>query len=345
MRWRLAFVVMVFALALALPGGGVCQAGNVATEEFMVPSSDPGIKLFVRNKHPQGESRFQEDRILLFVHGATYPSETGFDIALGGISWMDFMAQRGWDVYITDVRGYGRSTRPPEMQQPPDKNPPFAHTDDAVKDVSVVVDHILKRRKVERINLLGWSWGTTIMGSYTAKNNSKVRRLVLYAPLWLLKEPPPIGGQGPLGAYRTVTADAARQRGLRGIPQEKQEEISPKAWFDRWWQANLATDPEGAKQDPPVLRAPNGIIDDLRKYWMSGKPYYDPSEIAVPTLVILAEWDQDTPLYMAQEVFQKLTKPKVKRMVVIGEGTHAVALEKNRMQLFRETALFLEEEH
>ncbi len=77
----------------------------------------------------------------------------------------------------------------------------------------------------------------------------------------------------------------------------------------------------------------------------NGKPYYDPSEIAVPTLVILAEWDQDTPLYMAQEVFQKLTRPKVKRMVVIGEGTHAVALEKNRMQLFRETALFLEEEH
>ncbi len=48
---------------------------------------------------------------------------------------------------------------------------------------------------------------------------------------------------------------------------------------------------------------------------------------------------------LPQEVFQKLTKPEAKRMVVIGEGTHAVALEKNRLQLFRETALFLEEEH
>lgn len=345
MKSRVIPVLVVLALVLGLPVSGLPQARKIVTEEFMVPSSDPGIKLFVRNKHLRGKSKFTEERILLFVHGATYPSETGFDIPLGGISWMDFMAQRGWDVYITDVRGYGRSTRPPQMDEPPEKNPPFAHTDEAVKDVSSVVDYILKKRGVSKINLLGWSWGTTIMGTYTAKNNSKVRRLVLYAPLWLLKEPPPIGGQGPLGAYRTVTADSARQRGLRGIPQERQEEISPKAWFDKWWEANLATDPVGSKQNPPVLRAPNGIIDDLRKYWMSGKPYYDPSEITVPTLVILAEWDQDTPLYMAQEVFHKLNKPKVKRMVVIGEGTHALALEKNRLQLFRETALFLEEQH
>jgi hypothetical protein len=50
-------------------------------------------------------------------------------------------------------------------------------------------------------------------------------------------------------------------------------------------------------------------------------------------LLILAEWDQDTPLYMAQEVFAKLTNAPYKRHVLIGEGTHAVAVEKNRMHL------------
>jgi hypothetical protein len=33
----------------------------------------------------------------------------------------------------------------------------------------------------------------------------------------------------------------------------------------------------------------------------------------------------------------------VKRMVMIGEGTHGVIMEKNRLQLFREVQLFLEE--
>jgi len=31
-----------------------------------------------------------------------------------GVSMMDLIAARGYDVYLVDVRGYGRSTRPPK---------------------------------------------------------------------------------------------------------------------------------------------------------------------------------------------------------------------------------------
>jgi pimeloyl-ACP methyl ester carboxylesterase len=55
-------------------------------------------------------------------------------------------------------------------------------TETAVKDVGAAVDFILKCRGVSKINLLGWSWGTSIMGWYTVQNNDKVIRLVLYAP-------------------------------------------------------------------------------------------------------------------------------------------------------------------
>ena len=319
------------------------QPAKIVTETVMVPASDPGIQLHVRNKHPEGISNFGSDRIVLFVHGATYNSESGFDLPLNGISWMDYVAQRGWDVYIMDLRGYGRSTRPPEMSKPAAENPPIVNTDVAVKDVAAVVDHIIARRGVPRIKLLGWSWGTVIMGAYTGKNNSKVERLVLYAPLWLIKSAPPIGGGGSLGAYRTVMKEDAKKRMVRGVPAEKQQEILPDAWFDAWWEAAVKPDPVGAGQNPPVVRAPNGIIEDLQKYWMSNKPYYDPANIAVPTLLILAEWDADTPSYMAQEIFANLKNTPVKRMVMIGEGTHSVVMEKNRLQLFREVQLFLEE--
>lgn len=319
------------------------QPVKIVTETIMVPASDPGIQLHVRNKHPEGISNFGSDRIVLFVHGATYNSESGFDLPLNGISWMDYVAQRGWDVYIMDLRGYGRSTRPPEMSKPAAENPPIVNTDVAVKDVAAVVDHIIARRGAPRIKLVGWSWGTVIMGAYTAKNNSKVERLVLYAPLWLIKSAPPIGGGGSLGAYRTVMKEDAKKRMVRGVPAEKQQEILPDAWFDAWWEAAVKPDPVGAGQNPPVVRAPNGIIEDLQKYWMSNKPYYDPANIAVPTLLILAEWDADTPPYMAQEIFANLKNTPVKRMVMIGEGTHSMVMEKNRLQLFREVQLFLEE--
>jgi pimeloyl-ACP methyl ester carboxylesterase len=117
----------------------------------------------------------------------------------------------------------------------------------------------------------------------------------------------------------------------------------PDEWFEAWWAANMASDPVGAAQTPPVVRVPNGAREDGRKFWSAGKPYYDPASITVPTLLILAEWDADTPFYMAQAVFAKLTKAPRKRLVLIGEGTHGVALEKNRMQLVHEVQLFLEE--
>lgn len=319
------------------------QTVRVVTESYHVPAGDPGIQLYVRNKRPDGVTQFKSERILLFVHGATYPSETAFDLRLDGLSWMDYIAQRGWDVYLMDLRGYGASTRPREMSLPPTENPPIVNSDMAVRDLAAVVDHILARRGVSKLNLMGWSWGTAIMGAYTAQNNAKVDRLVLYAPLWLIKDAPPIGGQGPLGAYRTVPKDAAQQRWLRGVPADKQKDLIPAGWFDAWWNANMAVDPEGARLTPPVIRAPNGVVEDLRKYWMSGAPHYDPANITVPTLVILAEWDADTPPYMAQAVFGKLTSASLKRMVMIGEGTHTVMMERNRMQLFREVQLFLDE--
>jgi pimeloyl-ACP methyl ester carboxylesterase len=328
-------------LVLASSGASYAASGvEIATETFFITASDPGIKLHLRNKYPAGRKDFSADKIVLFVHGATYPSETAFDIALPGGSWMDYLAGRGYDAYLVDVRGYGRSTRPASMDEPPDRNPPFAATADAIKDVGAAVDFIRSRRNVAKINLIGWSWGTTIMAGFTEQNNNKVSKLVLYAPLWTLREPPPFSGSG---AYRVVTKESARARGLRGIPDARKEDINPQAWFDTWWEANLATDPVGAKQTPPVLRVPNGVLKDALELWAKDKPVYNPANIRVPTLLIVAEWDQDTPLYMAQEVFARLTNTPYKREVVLGEGTHMIAVEKNRMDLIREVQHFLDE--
>jgi len=63
----------------------------------------------------------------------------------------------------------------------------------------------------------------------------------------------------------------------------------------------------------------------------------------VPTLLLHAEWDADLPTYQTQAYFNQLTHAPYKRWVELGEGTHTVMLEKNRMQFFRELVGFLEE--
>ena len=317
--------------------------GELVIEDTIVASDTPGIRLFVRNKRLRALTRFAEQRILLYVHGATYPSETAFDLRLDGLSWMDYIAARGWDVYLVDLRGYGRSTRPPEMDQPPSANAPIVTTDVAVRDAGAAVEHILERRGVRRINLLGWSWGTTIMGAYAARNPGKVRRLALYAPLWLRKTPLPAALQGTLGAYRTVSKEQAKQRWLNGVPEAKQNDLVPPGWFEAWAEATWATDPASGASEPTQLRAPNGVLQDLRDYWAAGKLYYDAASIKAPTLLTYAEWDADTPAYMARDLFAALSSTAYKRKVEIGEGTHTIIMEKNRMQLFREVQLFLDE--
>jgi pimeloyl-ACP methyl ester carboxylesterase len=340
----------VYFLALVLAIGSIgrdapakepdirSQISALATEEFMVASDTPGIQLYVRNKHsPQSVAKA---RVLLYVHGATYPASTAFDLALDGMSWMDYIAAHGWDVYLMDLRGYGRSTRPAEMEQPAEDNAPIVTTDVAIRDVATVVNAIMKRRNVAKVSLLGWSWGTSIMAAYTAAHNELVDNLVLYAPLWLRTTPGVIGGDGPLGAYRMVTKESARKRWLNGVPENKQADLVPQGWFEAWAAATWETDPKAGNGE---LRAPNGVIQDVRSYWASGKPYYDPAAIRVPVMLIKAEWDQDTPAYMAQALFPLLKNAPAKRYVEIGEGTHSVIMEKNRLQLFREVQLFLDE--
>ncbi|NBU73112.1 MAG: hypothetical protein EBS53_17015 [Bacteroidetes bacterium] len=60
-------------------------------------------------------------------------------------------------------------------------------------------------------------------------------------------------------------------------------------------------------------------------------------------MIVIAEWDQDTPLYMAQDLFPRIVNSPEKKHVILGEGTHAIVLEKNRINLMKEVQGFLDD--
>ncbi len=346
MMVRLMSILIAGGVLATGASGETAGAGAPAPlvmQETMIASEAPGLHLYLRNKHRADQTAFRAEKTVLFVHGSTYPAETAFDLPLGGQSWMEYIASRGYDVWLIDLRGYGRSDRPKEMDSPASDNGPLMRTVDAAADVSSAVDHILKTRGIEKLNLIGWSWGTSIMGMYTASHNGKVVKLVLYAPQWLRSEPSLTDKGGPLGAYRVVSIEQAKERWLKGVAPDKRDALIPSGWFEQWAQATFDTDPWGRQQEPKMLRAPNGTVADSREFWAAGQPRYDPAAIEVPTLIVHAEWDADLPSPMAHAVFAKLSHTPWKRFVEIGEGTHTVLMEKNRLQLFKEVQLFLDE--
>ncbi len=333
-------------MAAAAQSAGA-QPAKLTVEEMMVPALDPGIDIYVRNKRPAEMRSFRPARTVLFVHGATYPAHTTFDLPLDGLSWMDIIAARGYDVYLLDLRGYGKSTRPKEMAEPPAANPPIVRTETAVRDISAAVDFILRRRNVARLVLIGWSWGTFSCPAYAVQDPDKVERLVLYAPIW-------IGMTGRLAVaepgrrlpcYRTVTREEARERWYGGVPEDKKATLIPAGVFDAWAEATFASDPDGARMTPPVLRAPNGVMQDCAEYWWAGagKAYYDPAKITAPTLLVTAAWDNDVPPLMARTLFPLLKNSPGKRLVELGQGTHSVMMETNRFDLFTAVQAFLDE--
>ena len=98
----------------------------------------------------------------------------------------------------------------------------------------------------------------------------------------------------------------------------------------------LETDTSGGAGAERGAAGPSHLLD-------AGKAHYDPGDIRVPALIVHAEWDADLPSDQARGYFAKLTNAPYKRYIEIGEDTHAIMMEKNRMQFFREIMNFLDE--
>ena len=114
---------------------------------------------------------------------------------------MDLFARNGFDVYLVDVRSYGRSTRPPEMDQPPEANKPIASSEEAGRDLSAGVDYILVLHGIPKLNLMGWSWGTSIAGNYAADHNDKINRRRGPPSLRSRRQPQQ---RRPIGSWRRI---------------------------------------------------------------------------------------------------------------------------------------------
>src|SRR3982751_3983555 len=100
------------------------------------------------------------------------------------------MGKRGYAVSFFASRNCGWSTRERAMAEPAERNPAPTRSYLALRDLGAVIDHVRARRAVERVNLVGWSWGGTMAGWYASLQPEKIRRLALYAPLYSGREEP-----------------------------------------------------------------------------------------------------------------------------------------------------------
>jgi pimeloyl-ACP methyl ester carboxylesterase len=213
--------------------------------------------------------------------------------------------------------------------------------------IEAMVNHIKRTRNVQKVTLIGWSWGAMMGGYYASLHSENVQKLVLYAPLYDFNDHTNLGpGSGlqnkrkptefnfALGAYRVASEAANTARWNGEIPVENKDEYRDSALPAAFWNECLATDPTSNSRTPASLRAPNGVLEDSF-YQATGRPLWNAANIYAPTLVIGGDFDT----WSFQEDREGLTRALVhaptKRNVVIKDATHFVLFEKESYPVLR----------
>jgi pimeloyl-ACP methyl ester carboxylesterase len=342
-------------LVAASPQWAAAQDAAIVKTDTQIDAFDPGIKLFLREKMAQGNTRFTDDNVILFLHGATAPSTCDFDLSYKDYSWADLMVKRGYVVYMGDYRNYGYSTREKAMDQPAAANQPVTRSYLALRDIEAMVDYIKRTRGVRKVTLIGWSWGAMMAGYYASLHSENVHKLVLYAPLYDFNDHTNLGpGSGlqnkrkprefnfALGAYRLASEAANTGRWNGEIPVDNKDEYREAAVPVEFWKECMATDPSSSTRNPPSLRAPNGVLEDSF-YQATGRPLWSASNIYAPTLVIAGQFDTWSFPEDREGLMRDLVHAPVKKSVLIPNATHFVLFEKQRMAFFDEIFKFLKE--
>jgi len=344
------------AFALLLLLASTLVEARTVKQDTLIDGVDPGVKLFVRSKMSDAQTRFTDDNIVLFIHGATYSSTPDFDLDYKDYSWADWMVDKGYVVYLFDKRNYGFSSREKAMDEPAANNRPVTRSYLAIRDIGAVVDYLRKKHGVKRITLIGWSWGATTAGMYTSLNSEKVKTLVLYAPAYALPTHTNLGaGSGSqnkrkpyefnyaLGAYRLSPKAANDARWDNEIPVEDKSQYREEGVRDAFALEALKTDPTSGSRTPASLRAPNGVLEDSFMQ-ATGRRIWNASSISVPTLVIGGDYDTWSYVDDRELLMRDLTNAPVKKNVLIKDATHFVLFEKHRFDFFNEIASFLKEQ-
>ncbi len=331
-----AIAVIGLSLFAGSPAG---SSAVVGLTEHKIPGIDYGIELYLREKAPADRQDFSKDDVVLLLEPFSIPSAEAFDVP--GYSWMEDLAKDGYDVWALDFRGFGKSTRPAAMEKPPLENPPVVRAAEAIKDVEAAVEYIRKTRKVDRVNIIGWSWGAVIGGMYAVGHPEKVNKLVLYGAMHgfslpsmvePLEERPGVLNS-KLPAYQLATFDMTLHHWHTMM---NGHELARKEAFEAVGRVFMESDPTSRSRQPNSIRRPVGPLIDLYYIW-NNKPIFDAGKIKAPVLVIRGDAD----FFADPTLFGKLTGAGGKKEIIIKDATHWVLYEKNRSQLIWETTLFL----
>jgi pimeloyl-ACP methyl ester carboxylesterase len=336
-------IIVVLGLALSRTTGAQIQR-----QDFLIPGG--AGRLHVRQVW---DYRNAKPKNLILLHGGGPGGVPSFDLPVPGYSLAEDFAKRGFRVFVMDVRGWGSSTKPREMDQPPHNSAPLVSTKEAADDIDTVVDWVV-RRTHEKTSLLGWASGGHWACAYASRAPAALSALILLNTLYSVNAPWELRAsmqdkENPdqfdphAGGYRIVDRSGLLRRWDTSIPAADKTEWRDPAVADAYVSQTLATDRTASSRNPWSVRIPIGYQVDAFNLSL-GRPLFAAKDIRVPVLVVRGEFDfWSRPADLSDLAKDLVNSPKVKTLTIRG-GTHYLFLDRpehGRSQFISEVLSFL----
>ena len=320
-------------------GSGTVFKLDPREQHFRLPVDGTALSIFLRRLSSARPPKTR--RVVLYLHGATFPSAVSIAYRFDGVSWRDALNQSGFDVWGLDFLGFGESDRYPGQHRPPGGVAPLCGADDASRQLATALRFIVAHEGVERISLISHSWGSMPAGRIVAAHPQLIDRWVLFAPL-AAREPARYQPALELGAWRLVSLEDQWLRFVEDLPPNETPVLERRT-FDAWGQAYLDSDRSARSHAPPAVNTPLGPLFEILKAWR-GELAWEPERIECPVALIRGEWDGLVTDADASRLLGQMSRATHKRDIKISRGTHLLHLEKMRAALWRESIAFLEGE-
>lgn len=314
-------------------------ANNIIVKDHFL-QLNKNTKLYVKEKFLslKKNEKINKNKIIVLLPPLSIPSVEAFDVP--NLSFMNVLAQEGYDVWGIDFIGQGKSSYPKVMQDNPPANGVFPlQQQEAVIQLKFLIDYLKKEKSVSSVYLLGWSWGAVVAASYSTQFPNDVDKLVLAGAMhsFLL----------PQFTKSFMNKDNSFNLNLASY------QIVPWAAIDSHWQMmedNKKLVNENDKNAVKKiyenldkgsfikgsLRRAMGPMKDLFEIW-NERPVFDITKVTKDTLVIYGNQD----MFADKKLFQKLINAKSKKEIVIKNATHWIFYEKNRFEFYNGIINFL----
>ena len=329
--------IVVISLLLTLSNIG--NANMIEKKDHFINSSHLNENIFIRQIKLKDNSQQIIPEPLLLIHGARVAGIGSFDLPVKGGSLAEDLAEAGFDVYIIDLRGYGKSSRPKEMFKAPNESKPLVRTPAAIDDITCAVNQILKWTNSKKVNILGWATGGHWAAAYTEQHNDNVKKLIIYNSLYGAIDNHKLLGKGSIfedkhhpeefshdiGGYQLNTKESLVTAWDASISMDNKELWRDPLVVNAYAQEAINSDPESFSHLPPQFRSPTGAMADSFELAI-GKKQWQAKHLMMPTLVIFSQndfWSRK------EDALAIVNEAKQAQLVEIPNGTHFVHLDRD----------------